>query len=86
MHCFSFDIETVPDVEFGRRMWDLDGLSDKDVGTAMFFKSCKGDGEPYQYWDFAPGDDDEDFVVGIERWGTEYEASIGEWVEFITSY
>jgi predicted PolB exonuclease-like 3'-5' exonuclease len=37
MHCFSFDIETVPDVEFGRRMWDLDELSDEDVGTAMTF-------------------------------------------------
>jgi predicted PolB exonuclease-like 3'-5' exonuclease len=37
MHCFSFDIETVPDVEFGRRFWDLDGLSDEDVGTAMTF-------------------------------------------------
>ena len=35
MHCFSFDIETVPDVEFGRRFWDLDGLSDEDVGKAM---------------------------------------------------
>ena len=38
MHCFSFDIETVPDVEFGRRMLDLDGLSDEDVATAMMFK------------------------------------------------
>jgi predicted PolB exonuclease-like 3'-5' exonuclease len=37
MHCFSFDIETVPDVEFGRRMWDLGELDDKDVGTAMTF-------------------------------------------------
>ena len=37
MHCFSFDIETVPDVEFGRRFWDLDDLSDEDVGTAMTF-------------------------------------------------
>ena len=37
MHCFSFDIETVPDTEFGRRMWDLEGLSDADVGTAMTF-------------------------------------------------
>lgn len=35
MHCFSFDIETIPDLEFGRRMWDLDGLSDEDVGSAM---------------------------------------------------
>jgi predicted PolB exonuclease-like 3'-5' exonuclease len=37
MHCFSFDIETIPDVEFGRRMWHLEGLSDEDVGTAMTF-------------------------------------------------
>ena len=37
MHCFSFDIETVPDTEFGRRMWNLDGLSDVDVGSAMTF-------------------------------------------------
>ena len=26
------------DVEFGRRLWDLDGLSDEDVATAMMFK------------------------------------------------
>ena len=37
MHCFSFDIETVPDVESGRKLFGLDGLSDKDVGTAMSF-------------------------------------------------
>jgi predicted PolB exonuclease-like 3'-5' exonuclease len=37
MHCFSFDIETVPDVEFGRRMWGLDDLNDEDVATAMTF-------------------------------------------------
>jgi len=47
MHCFSFDIETVPDVEFGRRMFDLDGLSDKDVGTAMFFKRQQATGNEF---------------------------------------
>ena len=47
MHCFSFDIETVPDVEFGRRMFDLDGLSDKDVGTAMFFKRQQETGNEF---------------------------------------
>ena len=30
-----FDIETVPDVEFGRRLHGLDGLSDKQVGYVM---------------------------------------------------
>jgi len=37
MHCFAFDIETVPDVEFGRRYLDLDGIEDEDVGSAMAF-------------------------------------------------
>jgi len=35
MHVFAFDIETIPDVEFGRRMWNLEELSDEDVATAM---------------------------------------------------
>ena len=35
MHCFTFDIETIPDVEFGRQMWNLEDLSDEDVATAM---------------------------------------------------
>jgi predicted PolB exonuclease-like 3'-5' exonuclease len=47
MHCFSFDIETIPDIEFGRRMWDLDGLSDEDVGTAMTFKRQQATGSDF---------------------------------------
>jgi 3'-5' exonuclease len=47
MHCFSFDIETVPDVEFGRRLWDLGGLSDEDVATAMFFKQQQKSGSDF---------------------------------------
>jgi predicted PolB exonuclease-like 3'-5' exonuclease len=47
MHCFSFDIETIPDVEFGRRMWNLEGLSDEDVGTAMFFKRQQATGNEF---------------------------------------
>lgn len=47
MHCFSFDIETIPDVEFGRRMWNLDGLSDKDVGTAMTFMRQQATGSDF---------------------------------------
>ena len=47
MHCFSFDIETIPDVEFGRRMWDLDGLSDEDVASAMFFKQQQKSGSEF---------------------------------------
>jgi predicted PolB exonuclease-like 3'-5' exonuclease len=47
MHCFSFDIETIPDVEFGRRMWNLDDLSDEDVGTAMTFMRQQATGSDF---------------------------------------
>lgn len=36
MHSLIFDIETVPDVDFGRRYHDLDGLTDEDVAQVMF--------------------------------------------------
>ena len=36
MNCLVFDIETVPDVELGRRLFNLDGLSDAEVMKAMF--------------------------------------------------
>lgn len=38
MNVFVFDIETVPDVESGRRLYDLDGLTDKEVANIMFHK------------------------------------------------
>ena len=47
MHCFAFDIETIPDVEFGRRMWNLDGLSDEEVGTAMSFMRLQQTGSDF---------------------------------------
>jgi len=47
MHCFSFDIETVPDVEFGRRMWELGDIPDEAVATAMFFKQQQKSGSEF---------------------------------------
>ena len=47
MHCFSFDIETVPDVEFGRRFWNLDGLPDDEVATAMMFNRQQQTGSDF---------------------------------------
>ena len=38
MNIFVFDIETVPDVESGRRLYGLDGLDDDNVGKVMFHK------------------------------------------------
>ncbi len=47
MHCFSFDIETVPDTDFGRRVYDLDGLDDTDVGSAMMFRRLQDTGSEF---------------------------------------
>lgn len=33
---FVFDLETVPDTEAGRRLYDLEGLSEAEVASAMF--------------------------------------------------
>jgi len=47
MHCFSFDIETIPDVDFGRQLMGLDGLDDADVATAMSFKRQQAVGHDF---------------------------------------
>lgn len=47
MHCFAFDIETIPDVEFGREFMGLDDLSDADVATAMMFKRQQASGTDF---------------------------------------
>jgi predicted PolB exonuclease-like 3'-5' exonuclease len=36
MNTLVFDIETIPDVEFGRKLYGLHGLSDEQVAKAMF--------------------------------------------------
>lgn len=36
MNCLVFDIETVPDVALGRRLFNLEGLADEQVAKAMF--------------------------------------------------
>lgn len=36
MNILAFDIETVPDIKSGKRLYDLDGLSDKEVAEVMF--------------------------------------------------
>jgi len=38
MTIFVFDIETVPDIDAGRRLYALDGLSDKEIADVMFHK------------------------------------------------
>ena len=44
MNIFVFDIETVPDVAAGRRLYDLAGLDDENVGRVMFHKRAEETG------------------------------------------
>ncbi|HEX8756444.1 MAG TPA: 3'-5' exonuclease [Steroidobacteraceae bacterium] len=44
MNCLVFDIETVPDVELGRRLYGLEGLADAEVAKAMFALRRQGSG------------------------------------------
>lgn len=47
MNVFVFDIETIPDVDGGRRLFGLDGLSDKDVASAMFARRRQESGNDF---------------------------------------
>src|SRR5579862_2627745 len=44
MNILVFDIETVPDVALGRRLYGLDGLADAQVAKAMFALRRQGTG------------------------------------------
>ena len=45
MTVIAFDIETVPDIEGGRRLYKLHGLSDKEVANVMFYKRRQETGD-----------------------------------------
>jgi predicted PolB exonuclease-like 3'-5' exonuclease len=47
MAIFAFDIETIPDVELGRRIYDLHGLSDKEIGYVMQAKRREATGSDF---------------------------------------
>ncbi len=44
MNILVFDIETIPDVDSGKRLFGLDGLSDQDIAKAMFAKQIQKTG------------------------------------------
>jgi len=47
MHCLVFDIETIPDLDFGRRYFELGDLDDKDVAQAMFSRRRQQSGSDF---------------------------------------
>ena len=51
MNTMVFDIETVPDVALGRRLYSLDDLDDRAVAKAMFFRRLQeSDSEFLQHY------------------------------------
>ena len=38
LNILTFDIETIPDIDGGKRLYDLDGLNDEEVARVMFTK------------------------------------------------
>ena len=47
MNVLAFDIETIPDVEGGRRLYGLDGLGDRHVAEVMFQKQRQATGTDF---------------------------------------
>src|SRR5271167_3705718 len=47
MNTLVFDIETVPDVDLGRRLYGLEGLSDEHVAQIMFSKRRQESGNEF---------------------------------------
>ena len=48
MNILAFDIETIPDVNGGRKLYELDdSLSDSDVGEVMFAKRREKTGNDF---------------------------------------
>jgi predicted PolB exonuclease-like 3'-5' exonuclease len=45
MNILAFDIETIPDVAAGRKLYGLDGLSDKETAQAMFARRREQTGD-----------------------------------------
>lgn len=47
MNLFVFDIETIPDVHSGRKLYHLDGLTDAEVARAMYKIRCDKSGTEF---------------------------------------
>jgi hypothetical protein len=47
MNILVFDIETIPDIDAGRRLYDLAGLGDEDIAKVMFHKRREESGNEF---------------------------------------
>ncbi len=47
MNYLIFDVETIPDLDYGKRFLNLDGLNNEDIGRAMFFQQQQKTGNEF---------------------------------------
>ena len=47
MNYLVFDIETIPDLDYGKQFLNLDGLEEADIGRAMFFQQLQKTGTEF---------------------------------------
>ena len=47
MKTIVFDVETIPDLEYGKKNMNLDGLTDEDIGRSMFFQQLQKKGDEF---------------------------------------
>ena len=47
MRTIVFDVETIPDLDYGKKNMNLDGLSDADIGRSMFFQQLQKKGDEF---------------------------------------
>ena len=47
MKTIVFDVETIPDLDYGKKNMNLDGLSDEDIGRSMFFQQLQKKGDEF---------------------------------------
>ena len=47
MNYLVFDIETIPDLDYGKQFLNLDGLEEDDIGRAMFFQQLQKTGTEF---------------------------------------
>ena len=47
MNYLVFDIETIPDLEYGKQFLNLDGLDEADIGRSMFFQQQQKTGTEF---------------------------------------
>ena len=73
------DLDYFDDREEGSFLFDGTTFEYEDSNKAKLFREGDSTGESFYYWEFE--DDDEELFISIEKWGDDYEVSVGHEIE-----